>query len=252
MKIGICLQSLGVSARRGLRFAADLEVPGVQIDARGDLSPEKLTDTGRRELRTLLKGNNLEMTAVNCPLRRGLDEGADLDRRLEHVRRVMGMAAELGCGRVIVEPGDYESETLRHSLTDLTRHGDRTGVLLALESGLLNGGDTAAFVETFDTGSLGVNFDPANHLLNGHDPLAAVLPLKGHIAHMHAHDARKKRASRTSEETALGAGDVEWMGLLGALAALDYAGWVVVEQHAGDDRPADIRRGVEFLQRLMP
>ena len=46
---------------------------GVQVDAVGDLSPDRLTETGRRELKNLLRTYDQELTALNCPLRRGLD-----------------------------------------------------------------------------------------------------------------------------------------------------------------------------------
>ena len=55
MKIGVVLESLGVSFRQGLPLAAKLGVAGLQIDAARDLSPEKLTDTARRELKNLLR-----------------------------------------------------------------------------------------------------------------------------------------------------------------------------------------------------
>ena len=35
------------------------------------LAPDRLSQTGRREFRHLLRGHNLELTAVGCPLRRG-------------------------------------------------------------------------------------------------------------------------------------------------------------------------------------
>ena len=51
MKLGICMESTGLSLRSALPQAARWSVGGVQIDAVGDLLPEKLTTTGRRELR---------------------------------------------------------------------------------------------------------------------------------------------------------------------------------------------------------
>src|SRR5260221_12207013 len=89
MKIGICLESLGLPLKRALHEAARLGVAGVQMDAVGDLAPERLGQTGRREFRTRLRSLNLELTAVGCPLRRGLDVAEDLQPRLEQVRKVM-------------------------------------------------------------------------------------------------------------------------------------------------------------------
>ena len=53
--IGVRLESLGLPLPPALDEAARLGVGGVQIDAVGDLSPDRLSQTGRRELRHLLR-----------------------------------------------------------------------------------------------------------------------------------------------------------------------------------------------------
>ena len=45
----------------------------MQVDATGDLSPDVLSESGRRAFVALLRTLNLELTALGCPLRRGLD-----------------------------------------------------------------------------------------------------------------------------------------------------------------------------------
>src|SRR5262245_24452408 len=95
-KIGVHLESLGLPLRRALAEVARMGVPGIQIDALGDLSPENLSQTGRREFRHLLRSHNLEVTAVGCPLRRSLDTEQELQPRLEHVRNVMRLSYDLG------------------------------------------------------------------------------------------------------------------------------------------------------------
>ncbi|HEY8504040.1 MAG TPA: sugar phosphate isomerase/epimerase family protein [Gemmataceae bacterium] len=258
LKIGVSLDSMDLPLRQALSEAARLGVGGVQADARGDLLPDRLTETGRREFRNLLRGHNLQLTAMGCPLRHGLDVPDGLDARLEHVRRVMALAFDLGARLVIVQAGRIpddldspEGSLLRQSLGDLARHGDRVGTVLALESGLDSGEKTKAFLDRFDTGSLGVNYDPANMLLNGHDPVANLFPLRGWIVHSHAHDARRAGASRPAQEVPVGAGDIEWMGYLAALESVEYRGWLVVERETGTQRLADIRASVEFLRRFV-
>ena len=55
LKIGVRLESLGLPLRRALFEAGQLGVAGVQVDAAGDLSPNRLSETGRREFRHLLR-----------------------------------------------------------------------------------------------------------------------------------------------------------------------------------------------------
>jgi L-ribulose-5-phosphate 3-epimerase len=258
MKIGVCLSSMGLSLRQGLPQAAKLGAAGVQIDSYGDLSPERLTDTGRRELRNLLKTYGLELTALNCPLRHSIDTFENQQLRIEHVSNVMSLAFELGPRLVIVQcpklPDDAESprgKLLRDALLALGQHGDRIGSSLALEIGFDSGEAVRGYLATFDVGSLGVNYDPANLMLHGHDPVQNLMPLHGKILHLHARDARKANVSQGAAEVALGAGDIEWLGFIGTLTALDYRGWLVVDRENGDRRLEDIAAGVKFLRRLV-
>jgi sugar phosphate isomerase/epimerase len=98
---------------------------------------------------------------------------------------------------------------------------------------------------------LGVNYDPANLLMNGFDPVANLAPLKDRIVHTHAKDARPGGASRTAQEVPIGHGDIDWMLYLGTLSALEYNGWVVIERESGTNRAADVAAGVSFLRRLL-
>jgi sugar phosphate isomerase/epimerase len=258
MKIGIRLESLNVPLRRGLQTAEQLGVGGVQVDAVGTLAPDQLSQTGRREFRHLLRAHNLELTALGCPLRHGLDMPENLEPRLEHIRKVLSLSVDLGPKMVIVEAGPIAAEDdspanryLRESLLALGQHGDRVGATLALETGLESGDTLAQFLASFDTGGLGVNFDPANLLMHSHDPYGAVTALHKRIVHTHIKDARKSGASRVAAEVALGHGDIDWMRMLDLLTEVEYRGWLTLERESGERRLADIREGIAFLRRFV-
>jgi sugar phosphate isomerase/epimerase len=258
-KLGIVLETTGLPVRRALAEVAKLSVHGVQIDAAGDLAPDKLTDTGRREFKNLLRTYNLELSALNCPLRRGLDAVENLQPRIEHVRKVMQLAFDLGPRRVIVPLPKVQEDaaapravTAREALADLGTFGDRVGTVLALEAGLDPGDKVRDYLNTFDTGSLLVNFDPANFLLNGFDPLSSLAALAGKVAHTHARDARTATVSGGAREVPVGAGDVEWMMLVATLESIGYSGFLTVDRESGNDRFADAAAGVRFLRRFVP
>lgn len=258
LKLGVRLESLGLPLRQALTAATKMGVAGVQIDAVGPLAPGQLSQSGRREFRALLRMHNLELTALGCPLRRGLDEAEDQQPRLERVRDVMTLAFDLGPRLVIVEAGPVpekadsaEAGRMRESLLELSGHGDRIGTTLALETGLEAGSVLAAYLATFDSGSLGVNLDPANLLMHGLDPLQSARDLARRIVHVHARDCRRVSASRAAQEVPLGHGDIDWLSFTEVLLAIEYQGWVVVERQAGDNRLADVQRGVAFLQRFL-
>lgn len=258
MKLGICIHCLNMPLRRSLAEAAKLSVAGVQVAAVNDLSPAQLSQTGRRELLHLLRSHNLEPTALLCPLRHGLDHAENLQPRIERVEAALTMSFELGARRVIVEAGQVSNDLaspraalLTESLRTLGQFADRVGAILALESGLDSGESMASFLARFDSGGLGVNYDPANMLTHGFDPVADLMPLKPWIVHTHAKDARSVSVSQSAQEVPLGQGDIDWMAYLGHLSALDYKGWVVVERESGESRLADITTGVNVIRRLM-
>jgi sugar phosphate isomerase/epimerase len=258
LRIGIRLDSLAVPLRQALGEAMRLSVAGVQLDSAGDLSPRSLSDSGRRQLRHLLRSHDLELSALGCPLRHGLDVAENQQPRVEHVMQVMSLSYELGCRLVIVQAGaipekddDPRTGLLREALLDLGRHGDRIGATLAMETGLEPPQRLREFLDRLDTGSLAVNLDPANLLLNRHDPYEAVRVLHQRIVHSHAKDARSASASRAAQEVPLGHGDIDWIRYLGVLEEVGYRGWLVVERESGEQRVADVAAGVAFLRRLL-
>lgn len=258
LQIGIYLDSLGLPLRRALQEAERLGVPGVQFDAVDQLSANNLSQTGRRELRHLLRSHNLELTALGCPLRRGLDTAENQEGRIEHVKKAMTLSIDLGARIVTVQAGkmpetdeDPRIPLLTEALLALGHHGDRIGTVLALETGLEAGEVLGRFLARFDTGGLGVNFDPADLLMNGFDPYESAKALQGRIVHTHAKDARKAGASRTVREVPLGHGDIDWLRYLSVLEEIDYHGWLTIRRDSGDNRLADVAGGVEFLRRLV-
>lgn len=270
-QLGVVLESLGQPVRAGLFAAAKLGVQGVQVDAVGDLSHDKLGTTGRREFRTLLRSFNLELTAMNIPLRNGLDTFTHQQQRIDHIKAAMQLAYDLGARKLAVplpcipkvdekeKPVDAtpflffkepsKAEVLRESLLALGSHGDRIGVTVCLEAGIDSGAEVNTYLDGFESGSLRVTFDPANFLMNGHDPLTSLMSLSKRVSHVHARDARTGTASSGPKEVAVGAGEVEWMALVAGLSAIDYRGFVCVERTGAE---GEVSASVGFLRRFIP
>ncbi|HLW66620.1 MAG TPA: sugar phosphate isomerase/epimerase family protein [Gemmataceae bacterium] len=256
-RLGIRLESLGLPLRAALNEVSRLGVAGVQVDAVGDLAAERLSQTGRREFRHLLRSLSLEVTALGCPLRHSLDTAENQQPRIEYVCKTLALSYDLGAKIVIVDgpkapqAAEPRGQLLREALNAIGSFGDRTGAALALETGLDSGETLAGYLATFDTGSLGVNYDPANMLLNGFDPIENLTPLRQWLKHVHARDAQKARVSKTAQETALGAGDIDWMTFVAMLETMEYRGWLVLERETGQNRLADVSNGVKFLRRFL-
>jgi sugar phosphate isomerase/epimerase len=258
LAIGVRLESLGLPLRRALQEAQRMGVTGVKVDAAGDLAPQNLSQTGRREFRNLLRTHGLELTALGCPLRHGLDAGENQEARIEHVKRVLSLSFDLGprvavvqAGRVPEKPDDPRGRLLSEALQALGAHGDRTGTTLALETGLESGQELRAFLDRFDTGGLGVDLDPANLLMGGFDPYEGARALRGKVVRCDAKDARRSGPSRAAREVPLGHGDIDWLLFVSVLEEIEYRGWLTVEREEGDDRLADVEAGVKFLRRFV-
>ncbi len=257
LRIGIVVESTQLPLRSAVEAAARMGARGIQVDAAADLAPDALGETGRREFRNLLRSFDLELAALNVPLRRGLDVADDMQQRLEHVRKAMQLAFDLGARRVVAAcpklPDDAatpRAQLMRESLLALGAFGDRGGCVVALEVGYDPAAKVKEYLAGFDVGSLKVTFDPANFLLHGHDPLANLMPLEGLVAHVHARDARSAGVSRGLQEVPLGAGDIDWMALTATLQVLEFDGFLTVEREQGEHKLADVAAGVKFLTRF--
>ncbi len=258
LSIGVRVPCLGLPLRQALAAAQRLGVAGVELDAVGDLAPARLSQTGRHDIRHLLQAHDLALTALGCPLRHGLDAAENQEARIDHVRNVLTLSRELGPGIVIVQAGrvqqpedDLRAARLRESLAALGRHGDRVGSILALETGLEDGATLQQYLAGFDSGSLGVNFDPANLLMHGFNPNESLRALAGKVVHAHAKDARTTGASRIAQEVALGHGDIDWLSLAGIFAEIGYRGWLTIEREGGEHKLQDMAAGVAFLRRFV-
>jgi sugar phosphate isomerase/epimerase len=258
LKLGVDLASLQLPLRKSLLEASRMTASGVQIPVIGDLSPRRLSATGRRELRHLLSSSNLDCAALVCPFRHGLDESEGLMERIDILTQALTLSFELGARVVIVQAGrlpeNDESPAARNlsdALRTLGAHGDRTGTTLALETGLDSGVKLAAYLNRFDTAGLGVSYDPGNMLINGFDPYENLRALRGMVRCIQAKDARRSSANRSAAEVALGNGDIDWLQMIGVFEEIEYRGWLTVKREDGGSRLADVANGMKFLRKLI-
>jgi len=257
LKVGIQLASLNLPLKKALPVAARLGATAVEIDARGEINPQNFSDTARREFRRLLEDLNLRVSAVGFQTRRGYDVPDDLERRVAATKAAMKMAHALGAavvvnqvGRVPAEPGSPGWELLVQSLTDLSAYGQRTGALLAAQTGTESGADLARLLAALPEHGIGVDLDPGNLIINGFSPLESVSALGPHIVHVHARDAVRDLARGRGLEVQLGRGSTDFAALLGALEEHNYRGYFTVARESADDAQLEIGEAVKYLKSL--
>jgi sugar phosphate isomerase/epimerase len=229
------------SPREQILQAAGLGARGVVMEAIGELSPDQLGETGRRDLKRLLRSAELDLIALHLPTRRPFDTVEQLEDRLARAERAFAMAYELGSNLVLVRAGGVtgEADPARHevfrgAISELARRADHRGVRLGLETGAEAGPTLRAFLDSVGAPLLGASLDPGALLRMGHDPIEATLALNAQVFHAYATDAAGAGATRLAIG-ARPAGVLDWEGYLGALEEVDYRGSLTIWPDPGAD-----------------
>ncbi len=244
------------SFKKALHTAARLECDGVQFDARQELRPAELSETGLRELRKILSDLNLRVGSVAFPTRRGYANSDDLERRLEATLAAMQLASKLKA-RVLVfnmgglpEPESTERATLVEAITSLANHGNRLGVRLAAQATSVETPVLVEFIDSLPEGTLSLDLHPARLIAQGESPSEFVVAAGRHIAHVHATDGVHDLASGHGVEVELGRGTADFPELLGLLEEFEYRDWLTIERRDSRQPVEDIGNAVRYLRAM--
>ena len=256
LKIAIELSSLDLPLREALKTAAGLGVEGVEIDARRDLPGPRVAQTALRDLRRRMEDYRLRVSTVRFRTRRSYYASADLDARIEATKQALQLTHALGAtvlsnqiGRVPSDAKSPEWNVLVDVLNDLGDFGQRVGARLAAETGSESGPELARLLATLHEGALGVDFNPGNLLLGGHDPLEAIAQLGPSIVHVRLADAAMETVSQ-GRHVPLGQGMMDTPSILGALDEYGYRGWFTVGSLSSSNAQGEITAAVEYLRGL--
>lgn len=257
LRIGIQLASLKMPLRNALQTAARLGASAVEIDARGEVTPADTTRTALRQLRKMLDDWNLTVSAVGFRTRRGYNVLDRLTERIEATKAAMDLAYALGATVVINQVGNIpdqaegpEWDLLLQVLGDLGSYSHKAGAFLAAETGSESGPELAKLIDALPEGSLAVNLDPGNLIVNSFSPLEAVQHLGPHIMHVHAKDGVRDLAKGRGLEVPLGRGSADFPAILGALEEHSYRGYFTIERENSPDPVGEIGLAVQYLKNL--
>lgn len=261
LKIGIQTASLRQPLKKALHTAAQLGAEAVEIDARGELRPQELGETGTRQFRKLLEDLGLKVAALSFRTRRGYDVAEDLDRRIAATKDAIDMAYALGAAVVINHIGPIPARPevgqenpawtrLTEAVADLARYGDRAGAFLAASTGTENGERMADFIHSLPAGTLRVNLNPGQLIINGFSASDAVRQLGPSIAHVQANDAVRDLAQGRGLAVPLGRGSVDYEDLLSHLENHEYRGYLTITRESTDDPVTEIGQAVQYLKHL--
>lgn len=257
LKKGIRLESLRLPFKKALAVAAEMSADGVEINARSEIKPAELSRTGVRHLKKMLADLNLSVAAIHFPTRRGYDEVDDLDRRIDATKNAMTMAYDLGCnvvtnriGRIAEEATDERRSVMVQALTDLGVYSQKSGAWLAAQCGFEDTNVLKGLIDSLPPMALGVDFDPAQMVINGFSPNDGMLVLAEHVMHFRARDAVHDLSLGRGLEVQLGRGSVDLPSLLGKLEEHHYAGYLTVDRDEQADAVLQCTQSVEYLDNL--
>jgi L-ribulose-5-phosphate 3-epimerase len=260
LKIGAFLASFRLGLEGGIRRAAEVGLTGLEIssvrkpDTRElELDVEKMDDAVIARLKELLAGHGLEATSV-CGDIGGFAHQDEKKLRdiIVRTRRIMDATKALGAtivqthiGFVPPDPASPIRRTMKDAIEEVGAYGDQIGILLASETGPESGEDLRDFLDELRTGSIKVNYDPANLVMKNFDPISGVVALKDYIAHTHAKDGK-----RGNGEVPLGEGDVDFPRYVRTLQSTGYNGYYVIEREVGANPAEDIAKAKRYLDTL--
>ena len=245
--------------REQIREAATLGARGVVIDAVGELAPNRLSETGRRELRHLLRSVELSLVALNLPTRRPFDTIDQLDERLGRAETAFTMAYELGTKLVLARLGGLPPEadapareTFLGAVRELGRRADHRGVRLAIETGPDSGATVRALLDAQGSPGLAASLDPASLMQSGHDPIEATRALGPWVVHAYAPEGSRSATLVTSLDRRSGfpSGALDWEEYLGALEEVNYRGYLTVWPDSARPAGPQFAAALDRFQRL--
>lgn len=279
-KIGVITDSFRLGLREGIKKAKDVGAEGIQLYAvRGEMAPENLSPTARRELLDFIKSHGLEVSALCGDLGgHGFTIHEDNPERIERSKRIMDLAKDLETNIVTthigVVPHDVNHDRykiMQEACDILGEYGDDVGAYFAIETGPEIATTLKVFLDSLSSQGVRVNYDPANLVMvTGDDPVQGVYTLKDYIVHTHAKDGIQIQKSNPEYiyrcfadgmpenfhvdeyflEKPLGLGNVQFDAYLKALRDIGYEGFLTIEREVGDNPEKDIREAVQFLQKL--
>jgi len=273
--IGILLDSLRCDLPQAMRKAKALGADGFQVNAHtGDMAPENLSITKRKEFLDMAKSNGLIISALCGDLGLGFGQPEKNPELIEKSKRILDLAGDLETsvvtthiGVVPDDPFHPRYRIMQDACFLLATYADERGSHFAVETGPETAATLKAFLDSLGSRGVAVNLDPANFVMvTGDDPVRAVHTLRDYIVHTHAKDGRKLQdvgaeviygvsnleeliqEGKAFEELPLGSGDVDWNGYLRALDHIGYKGFLTIEREVGAAPEADIAMAIRFLR----
>ena len=253
---------LKYSFAHAVKRLASMGYAGVEIMADVPHAwPAFLLEEHKEAMRDVLTNHGLAISNINAFMMHAIADERQLywypswiepDRhyrniRIQHTRRALTLARELGAACITTEPGgpvekggswSKALELFVEGLKPTAEHAEKEGVLLLVEPepGLLieTADQFLELMEHVDSPAIGMNFDIGHSYCVSDDPAVAIPKLAPYIRHVHLEDIA---ATRVHHHLIPGDGAIDFAATLRAIKAIDYKGWITIELYPYVDDP---------------
>jgi L-ribulose-5-phosphate 3-epimerase len=284
-KIGVMVDSLRLPLYEGLKACKEMGADGVQIYAvEGEMAPENLDQTSRKNLKSYLDSIDLEISALCGDLGgHGFQDAGQNPIKIEKSKRILDLAAEMGTNIVTTHigiiPEEQDSsiyEAMQRACEELGVYAKSMNAYFAIETGPEPSARLKSFLDSLSTNGVSVNFDPANMVMvTGDDPVEGVKILKDYIVHTHVKDGYRLKPADPRDvygflgygggtdhakiaemvasgeffrELPLGKGSVDFAAYFDALNEINYNGYLTIEREVNHNPVSDITEAIEFIK----
>jgi sugar phosphate isomerase/epimerase len=228
--------------------------------------PAYLLDEQKQAIRQALADNHLAISNINSFMMHAVNDPRqkywhpsriEPDRhyrqiRIDHTKRALTLAKELGAPCITtepggpVEPGQSWSAALRlfvEMIKPVAAHAEKEGVLLLVEPepGLLieTVDQFLEFMRHIDSPAVGLNFDIGHAYCVKDEPAETIPRVAKYIRHFHLEDIA---ATRVHHHLVPGEGAIDFAATLRVIGAMDYRGWITIELYPYIDDPDQAAR----------
>jgi sugar phosphate isomerase/epimerase len=236
--------------------------------------PSFLLEEQKQDIRDALQQNQLAISNINAFMMHAIDDPRQRywhpswiepdphyrRIRVEHTKRALTLARELGAPCITTEPGGPVEKgaswqkALRlfvEELNPVLAHAEKEKVLLLIEPepDLLveKAEQFEELMRHLDSPAVGLNFDIGHFYCVGDDPARTVPRLARYTRHYHLEDIA---ATRVHHHLIPGEGAIDFAGTLSEIAKTGYRGWITIELYPYVDDPDQAARTA--LERIAP
>lgn len=255
-KIGVTSTSFHMPFDKTLPLAKEMGITGVQLwGVGGEHDAMALSKDDRKRLLEHIRSQGMEITAL-CAEVGGFAHPETVEDSLEEARAVVDMAVDMGVrvvsghiGVIVEDPNDPGRLCMAKAMIEFGKYCEDRGKVYASETGPESIELMREFIDALPNKAIKLNYDPANLVMTGIDPVKGVFVARELIVHTHVKDGIRN-PDGSCEEVAVGKGQVSFREYFAALDAVGYDGYLTIEREVGDNRVADIRGALEVIRSL--